>query len=69
MRKTEIIDGQRYRVTARLGYVHDVGAYAIEVETPDGPRKAVKPPGGAWRFWRPLVLPGGPVRGQTEREG
>lgn len=48
-RKIEI-DGTKYPVTESLGYVHSVGAHAVEVETPDGFRKAVKR-GGTWRFW------------------
>jgi len=48
-RKVEI-DGLKYTVTESLGYVQDVGAYVVEVETPDGFKKAVKQ-GGKWRFW------------------
>ncbi|MDD3310995.1 hypothetical protein [Pseudodesulfovibrio sp.] len=47
------IEGHKYKVLDSLGYVHDVSAYVKEVETEDGPKKAVKPAGRgfSWRFW------------------
>lgn len=48
-RKIEI-DGKKYTVTDSLGFVQDVGAYVVEVETPDGFKKAIKR-AGKWGFW------------------
>ncbi len=46
-----IVEGRKYRVIERLGFVHDVGGYVVEVETTDGPRKAIKWGYSDYRFW------------------
>ena len=45
------IEGKKYKVLDNLNYVHEVGGYVKEVETPSGPKKAIKRRGMAWRFW------------------
>lgn len=45
------IEGKDYKVIEKMGYSHSAGAYVAEVETPEGPRIAVKYRGGAWWFW------------------
>lgn len=49
---TITIDGMPYWVIESLGYQPSAGVMAKRVETPNGPRMAVKARGmGAWRFW------------------
>jgi len=45
------IEGKKYKVLDNLNYVHEVGAYVKEVETPSGAKMAIKRRGSAWRFW------------------
>lgn len=51
-RKPLSVDGTEYPVLDRLGWQASSGVYAVEVETPGGPRMAVSPSrSGPYRFW------------------
>ena len=65
------IDGVPYAVLDNLGFQHSVGVYAKEVQTPEGPKMAVRSPGSNnWRFWIPTdrLRPGSVVTGQGRPE-
>ena len=57
------VEGKKYKVVESLGYVHDVGMYAKVVKLGDAERIAVKD-GGVWRWWKPIVLPRGPIKAE-----
>jgi len=62
------IDGKRYKVVESLGYQN--GRYAKIVQTEVGERVAVAyGRGGPWEWHKPVVLPGGPITGQSEKGG
>lgn len=44
------VNNKSYKVLENLGYNPDVGLYVKEIETPEGPKIAVGPRGGPWRF-------------------
>lgn len=50
-----MIDGTEVTcpVVERLGFNHDIGAYAAVVVHDGGEKTAVKRPGGTWRLWMP----------------
>ena len=51
MAKIEV-HGEQCQVTENLGFQPGAGVYAKQVQTKNGQRIAVKPPGGKiWRFW------------------
>jgi hypothetical protein len=45
------VEGARYKVLDSLGWQASAGVFAKEVETPDGPRVAVRSRRGLWRWW------------------
>lgn len=53
MSKVIWIAGEKYPVVDRLGWNHDVGAYVVEVERPDGTKAMAVRYAGVYRFWTP----------------
>jgi len=63
--RTIMIEGAPYPVLGDLGYVHDIGHRAKQVQTQVGERVAVWR-GGSWRFWTDINRTA-PLRVAAER--
>ena len=59
MARFVMIDGQPYKIVERLGYNHDIGQHAYEVEHVAGTRHMAVGRGGSYRLWtaRDRVVP------------
>lgn len=57
------VEGKKYKVIEKLGYVHDIGKHCAIVIDGERERTVIKN-GKTWKFAKPLILPRSDIRGQ-----
>ena len=64
--KRVVVEGKRYLVLDNMGFQHSRGLWAVEVQTPEGPRVATRSSlrGAPWVWSAAAVAPRLPATGQ-----